>query len=124
MISSRGPKSCCSPVGEHQDVVANGEHRRPVRDQHDDGAARLEVGDGLAQGQLALVVEIGVRLVEHDQERVAIERARQRDALALSARERFAAFADRGVIAVRQPEDQLVRAGGAWPRAARHRHPA
>jgi hypothetical protein len=50
------------PVGEHQDVVANGEHRRPMRDQHDNRSAGLEVGDGLAQSKLAIVVEIGVRL--------------------------------------------------------------
>jgi hypothetical protein len=36
-----------------------------VRDQHDDGR--------LAQCQLAVIIEIGVRLVEHDEERVAVE---------------------------------------------------
>ena len=93
-------------------MVAHGEHRWPVRDQHDNGAARLEVDDGLAQGDLALGVEIGIRLVEHDQEGIAIQGARQRDALALTTRERFPTFADRGVVAVGQPENQLVRAGG------------
>ena len=37
----------------------------------------------IARGQrlFAFGIEIGVRLVEHDQERIAVERARQRDAL-------------------------------------------
>ena len=37
------------------------------------------------QRRFAFGVEIGVRLVEHDQERIAVERPRQRDALALAA---------------------------------------
>ena len=107
------PELLLLPVGKHQQVVANGQHRRPMRDQHDDGAARLEVDDRLAQRALAFVVEIGIRLVEHNEKGVAKERARQSDALSLSARERFSSFADRGVIAVRQPEDHIVCAGGA-----------
>ena len=41
----------------------------------------------IVQGGFALAVEIGVGLVEHDQERIAIERARERDALALAGGE-------------------------------------
>ena len=75
--------------------------------------------DRLGQGFVTLGVEIGVRLVEHDQERVAIERARQRDPLPLSGRKRRPAFADLGLIAVRQAQDQLVDAGGLRGRDAR-----
>ena len=52
------------------------------------------------QRLVAFGVEIGIRLVEHDQERIAIERARERDALALPGRQRAAVFADLGVVAV------------------------
>ena len=57
-------------------------------------AARLELGERRQQRELALGVEVGVRLVEHDQPRIAVERARQRDALALAAGQHRARFAD------------------------------
>ena len=51
---------------------------------------------------LAFGVEVGIGLVEHHQEGIAVERASQRDALALPGRERRSAFADLGVVAVRE----------------------
>ena len=59
-----------------------------MRDDDNDRAARLELAQRILQGGFALAVEIGVGLVEHDQERIAVERARERDALALSGGER------------------------------------
>ena len=41
------------------------------------------------------------------------QRARQRDALALTARQREALLADDRVVAVREPQDELVRLGRA-----------
>ncbi len=64
----------------------------------------------LAQRFVALGVEIGVRLVQNDQERVAVKRARKRNALGLPGRQRGAAFADLGLVAFRQPDDQIVHA--------------
>ena len=59
--------------------------------------------DGLAQRLVALGVEVGIRLVEHDQERIAVERARERDALRLPGRQRGAALADLGLVASGRP---------------------
>ena len=61
---------------------------------------------------VAFGVEIGVGLVEHDQERVAVERARKRDALALAGGQHRTLFADRGSVAFRQTDDQVMDAGG------------
>ena len=57
-----------------------------MRNQHDDGSPRFEIYQRLAQCQLALVIEIRVRLVEHNEERIAVQRARQRHALLLPGR--------------------------------------
>jgi hypothetical protein len=56
-----------------------------MRNQDDDGAPRFDAGDRLQQGRLTFAVEIGVRFVEHNEERVAIQGTRQRDALPLSS---------------------------------------
>ena len=47
-------------------------------------------------------IKIRIRLVEHDKERIAIERARERNALPLTGRERTALLADLRVISVGQ----------------------
>ena len=60
----------------------------------------LSVRERRQQRELAFRVEVGVRLVEHHQPRIAVERARERDALALAAGEHRAGFADLGVVAV------------------------
>ena len=70
-------------------------------------------GDRLGQRVFALGVEVGVGLVEHDQERIAVERPGERHALALAGRQRRAALADLGLVAVRQLQDHVVHAGGA-----------
>src|SRR5262249_60181563 len=66
-------------VGQHKELVASGECCWPVRDQHNDRSARLEIDDRLVQGRLALAVEVRVRLVEDDKERVGIQGACERD---------------------------------------------
>ena len=65
---------------------------------------------------LALGVERAGRLVEQQDRRVAQDRAGDREALALAAGEHHAALADLGVVALRQPGDELVRRGGAGRR--------
>ena len=60
---------------------------------------------------LALGVERRGRLVEDQDARIADQRAGDGDALALAAREVGAALVDDRVVAVRQLEDELVRAG-------------
>ena len=54
-------------------------------------------------------VDRGGRVVEDQDARVGDERAGDRDALALAARERQAALADHGVVALRQRRDEVVR---------------
>ena len=56
-------------------------------------------------------------VVEDQDRRVDEQRARDRDALALAARQRVAALADDRVVAVRQLEDELLGAGRARRRA-------
>ena len=52
------------------------------------------------------------RLVEHEDRRVAQDRARDGDALLLAAGEAVAALADDGVVALRQRGDHVVDARG------------
>ena len=73
---------------------------RTMGHDDDDAAAGPDTQDGLREGLLALAVEIRIRLVQHDQERIAIERAGQRDALPLAGREHGPAFADLGLVAL------------------------
>ena len=63
------------------------------------------------QGVLAFLVEVGVRLIEHQHRGIAEEGARKRDALRLAKREAGAARAERRVIAVRQAGDHVMRTG-------------
>ena len=57
---------------------------------------------------VAFGIKIGIRLVEYDQKRIAIQRARQRNALGLTGGQRAGAIADRGFIAVGQIDDEVV----------------
>src|SRR5207245_2283 len=59
--------------------------------------------------RLALGVYRRERFVEHEDGRVAQQRACDRDALALTAGEPHAALADDGAVALGQPRDELVR---------------
>jgi hypothetical protein len=83
-ISSRGPKSCSVPLASKPGHIrrvprAGGRSARQ-------GLPRLEIEDGLVQCRVALVVEVGVRLVEHEQERVAVQRLGKRDPKPTSTR--------------------------------------
>ena len=62
-----------------------------------------------ADPRLGRRVDGGGRVVEDEDPRVDRERARDREPLALAARERDPALADHRVVAVRQPLDELVR---------------
>ena len=95
--------------------------REPVRD--DDRRAVLHQPlERLLHQPLALGVERARRLVEQQDRRVAQDRARDRDALPLSARESRAALAEERVVALRQLAEELVGGGRAAPRPRpRHR---
>ena len=86
-----------APLVEHQDAVGADHAREPVRD-HQRGAARHEPVERLPGSSASLSASTdGERLVEHQDGRVAEQRARDGDALALAAREPHAALARRTV---------------------------
>ena len=91
---SFGPKACMRPSFSTRIWSTPSMPIGPVRDHHDDGAAFARGADRPRQRLVAFGVEIGIRLVEHDQERIAVERARQRHALRLAGRQRGALLAD------------------------------
>ena len=76
-------------------------------------AAALQPCERRLDQPLGLGVERRRRLVEQQHRRVAQHGAGDRDALALAARNLDAARADRGVVALRQAHDEVVRAGVA-----------
>jgi hypothetical protein len=83
-----------------------------------DGQDRAALGrpaEGVAKRQLVHRVELGGRLVQQQQRRTAQQRAGDRDALTLSAREGRAAMRDFGVEALRTPRHQLLE-----PRVLEH----
>ena len=53
-------------------------------DHDGDAAALAYAHDGAAQRLVAFGIEIRVRLVQHHEERIAIERTRERDPLRLA----------------------------------------
>ena len=55
-----------------------------MRDDNDNAAACTDAEDRSGQSLVALTVEIGIRFIENHKERIAVERPRERDALALS----------------------------------------
>ena len=104
---------------KHENAVAFGGDRRAVGNQHDGGAALLGLQHGAFERLLAFGVEVGVRLVEDDHLRIAVEGAGEPDALALAARKPHAGRADRRAIAVLLAEHELVglgKLGGAHDR--------
>ena len=89
---------------------------------------RADLVEGGLDGALGLVVQRAGGLVEHQDRRVAQQRAGDREPLLLATGEPVAAGADDGVVAVGQRRDQVVDpgrpAGGLdlrrrWHRAGR-----
>ena len=60
---------------------------------------------------VAVAVKVGVRLVEHDDERIAVKRASKADALALAGRELQPAVANPCVVALLELEDHVMDVG-------------
>ena len=83
-----------------------------MRHHHDNALARPHADNGARERLVAFGVEIGVGLVEHDQERVAVERARERNALRLAGGQRRTLFADRRSVALGHADDQVMDARG------------
>ena len=98
--SSFGPKACALPWFITKRQIDSGNCARAMRDDHDDAVALPHAEDRARQGFVALGIEIRIGLVEHDQERIAIERAGKRDALRLAGRQRSALLADLRLVAL------------------------
>ena len=104
-----GPKDFEHALVQHGELVELLHDALAVSHQDHGDAARLESGQCRGQRRVTFFIEIGVRLIEDHQPRVPVQRARQRDALTLAAREQAAAIADLGVVALGQPQDEIVR---------------
>ena len=61
-------------VDHGENLVDAGERAWPMRHHDHNTAARAHAQDRLRQRLIAFGIEIGIRLVQHDQERIAIER--------------------------------------------------
>ena len=105
------PERLHAAVLQHQHLIDRLDPDRPVRHHDHDGAALARAAHRAGQRLVALAVEIGVRLVEHDQEGIAVERPRQRHALRLPGRKRGALLADLGVVALAHLDDHVMHAG-------------
>src|SRR5439155_9692198 len=94
-------------VLEDENLIRAADRREPVRD-HERRAPAPQRLQAVLNHRLALAVEARRRLVEDQDLRVGENRARDRDALPLAAREAHAALADARVVAFLEPLDELV----------------
>src|SRR5580765_6257268 len=90
---------------EGDDAVGALDRREPVRD-HEAGAALHQRLERLLHQALGFRVECRGGLVEDEDRRVLVDRARDREALALAAGELGAVVPDQGVGAERQAVDE------------------
>ena len=84
------------------------DRREPVRDDEHRAAGEQSV-DRLLHESFRLGVERRRRLVENEDRRIDEQRARDREALPLAARQARAALAEHRVVAVGQRHDEVVR---------------
>ena len=75
----------------HQNTIA-GQHRRKPMGDHQRGALLHQIFQRGLHKRFAFGIERGSRLVQQQQRRIAQDRARDGDALALAAGQRDAAF--------------------------------
>ncbi len=101
------------PAGlHHQDQVRGPDGGQPVRD--DEGRPALQrLREGLLDGRLGGVVQVGGGLVQQDDPLPGEEQPGDGHALALTAGEAVAALPDHRVQAVGQGAHQVVQAGAA-----------
>jgi hypothetical protein len=92
------------PVVHDDDAVSVTNGRDAVRDR-DEGPLVRRLVDRADECTLRRAVQGGRSLVEHEDGRFSVERARDRDALSLAAGEADAALADDRVETVRQRRD-------------------
>jgi hypothetical protein len=82
-----------------------------VIDDHDRHISLPEHLDSFSQSAVAIAIEVGVWLIENDEDRPAKKRSGQSDALPLAAGKTGAVVPYDGVIALREPLDHRMRRG-------------
>ena len=73
-----------------------------MRYDDDDALVATQDLDGATERVLAVGIEVRVRLIEHNQERVTEDGAREANSLSLACRQRHAAEADPRRVSFRQ----------------------
>ena len=94
---------------EHHDQIGVADGRQAVGD-HERGALRAQRGHGVLDQHLGAGVDRRRGFVEDEDARIGQDRAGDRHALALPARQLHAALADDRVVAVRQRGDDVMDA--------------
>src|SRR5690348_1750877 len=92
---------------EHQNLIGAADRRQAMRD-HERRPSGSQATETVLNHLLAFAVETRRRLVENQDARVCQNRARDRHALALTARQLDASLPDNRVVAVRELLDELV----------------
>src|SRR5579871_1883139 len=64
-----------APLMQHNRHIQRTERARTVRDDYDDALVLAQNLDGATESVLTLGIEIGVRLIKHDEEGVAVDGA-------------------------------------------------
>src|SRR5215213_217796 len=95
---------------ENEDLVRVDQRRQAMRD-HDQRASLRDFHQIGVDDRLAVGIERAGRLVEHQNARIAHQRARDRQTLALSAGQIGRSLLDEGLVPGRQPFDELLGAG-------------
>lgn len=90
-----------SPLGHDENLVDARQRTRAMGNDDDNRAGTTCGDDRVRQCCLARSIEIGIRLIENEQEWLTIERPRQPDALALAGRQDGAGSADSGIVSIR-----------------------
>ena len=93
------------------DQVDGDERARTMCDYDRDTASVSHPVDRLSQSRIAFGVEIGVWLIEDNQEGVVVKSACERDALTLPGRKCGAVWTERSLVAIRHSHDHLVDTG-------------
>ena len=94
------PKGLLSALVQNQNLIHRSKRAGTMRDHDDDTAAGTNALRSPASGPLRPRVEIGVGLVQNDEEWIAIERAGERNSLALTRRQRRTRLSDARVVAL------------------------
>src|SRR6266542_4970269 len=109
-------------VAQHDDLIGAAYGEESMGDDQD-GTPAGELGDRPLDELLVLDVDARGRFVQDEDGRVLQERAGDREPLLLAAGQARAAFADLGVVAIRERDDEVVDlrgpGGGLGLRVAR-----